>query len=93
MGFFDKLKAGLGKTKNALFGQIDNVLRSFVRIDEEALEELEEILICADVGVNATEEIIEELRARIKDGRLKEKEQVTEALREILSDMIAIGAP
>ena len=88
MAFLDKLKAGLKKTKNALFGQIDEVLKAFVKVDEELLEELEEMLICADVGVAATEEIIEELRARIKDGRLKEKEQVMGTLKEILSGMI-----
>ena len=91
MAFLDKLKSGLAKTKNAIFGQVDNVLRAFVKIDEEFLEELEELLICSDVGVNATEEIIDELRERIKDGRLKEKDQVTEALREILSEMIGEG--
>lgn len=93
MGFFDKLKAGLGKTKNALFGQIDNVLRSFVKIDEEALEELEEILICADVGVNAAEEIIDQLRERIKDDRIKTREDTVAALREIISEMIGEGEP
>ena len=91
MAFLDKLKSGLAKSKNAIFGQVDNVLRAFVKIDEEFLEELEELLICSDVGVNATEEIIDELRERIKDGRLKEKDQVTEALREILSEMIGEG--
>ena len=91
MAFLDKLKSGLQKTKNAIFGQVDNVLKAFVRVDEDLLEELEELLICSDVGVNATEEIIEELRERIKDGRLKEKDQVMDALREILSDMIGEG--
>ncbi len=91
MGFLDKLKSGLAKTKNAIFGQIDNVLKAFVKVDEELLEELEELLIMSDVGVNATEEIIERLREQIKDGRLKEKEQVTDALKEILTDMIGEG--
>ena len=91
MGFLDKLKNGLKKTKNAIFGQIDNVLKAFVKVDEDLLEELEELLIMSDVGVNATEEIIERLRAQIKDGRLKEKEQVTDALKEILTDMIGEG--
>ena len=91
MGFLDKLKSGLSKTKNAIFGQINNVLKSFVKVDEDLLEELEELLIMSDVGVNATEEIIEELRDRIKDGRLKEKDQVIDALKEILTDMIGEG--
>ena len=91
MAFLDKLKAGLSKTKNAIFGQIDEVLKSFVRVDEDLLEELEELLIMSDVGVNATEEIMERLREDIKSGRLKEKEQVTDALKEILEDMIGEG--
>ena len=91
MGFLDKLKSGLSKTKNAIFGQIDNVLKAFVKVDEELLEELEELLIMSDVGVNATEEIIERLREQIKDGRLKEKDQVIDALKEILTDMIGEG--
>ena len=93
MGFLDKLKAGLGKTKNALMGQIDNVLKAFVKIDEDALEELEEALICADVGVGATEEIIEMLRERIKDNRLKSREDTEIAIREIISEMIGEGEP
>ena len=91
MGFLDKLKSGLAKTKKAIFGQIDNVLKAFVKVDEELLEELEELLIMSDVGVNATEEIIERLRDQIKSGRLKEKDQVTDALKEILTDMIGEG--
>ena len=91
MGFLDKLKAGLSKTKNAIFGQIDNVLKAFVKVDEELLEELEELLIMSDIGVNATEEIIDRLRDQIKDGRLKEKDQVIDALKEILTDMIGEG--
>ncbi|MBR2622184.1 MAG: signal recognition particle-docking protein FtsY [Clostridia bacterium] len=93
MAFLDKLKAGLLKTKNALFGGVQNILKSFVRVDEDLLEELEELLICADVGVGATEDIIEELRERIKDGRLKEKDQIMDTLREILTGMIGEGQP
>ena len=93
MGFLDKLKAGLGKTKQALVGQIDTVLKAFVKIDEDALEELEEALICADVGVAASEEIIEMLRERIKDDRLKSREDTEIAIREIISDMIGEGEP
>ncbi len=89
--FWGRVKDGLSKTKNALFGQIDDLLKNFVHVDEDLLEELEEILICADVGVNAAETIIEELREQIKDGRLKEKEQVTAALQNILEDMIGAG--
>ena len=93
MAFLDKLKAGLNKTKNAIFGGVHELLKNFVRVDEDLLDELEELLICADVGVGATEDIIEELRDRIKDGRLKEKEQVITTLQEILSNMIGEGEP
>lgn len=91
MGFLDKLKAGLSKTKNAIFGQINEVLKAFVKVDEDLLEEIEELLIMSDVGVGATEEIMERLRNDIKSGRLKEKDQVLDALKEILSDMIGEG--
>ena len=91
MGFLDKLKSGLSKTKSAIFGQIDEVLKAFVKVDEDLLDELEELLIMADVGVGATEEIMERLREDVKEGRLKEKDQVIDALKAILSDMIGEG--
>lgn len=91
--FWSRVKSGLSKTKNALFGQINDLLKNFVKVDEDLLEELEELLICADVGVNASEEIIEELRGQIKDGRLKEKDQVMGALQSILERMIGEGEP
>ena len=89
--FWARVKAGILKTKNAIFGGVDNLLKHFVRVDEDLLEELEELLISADVGVNTTEQIIDELRDRIKDGRLKEKEQITDTLREILEGLIGEG--
>ena len=91
MGFLTKLRAGLAKTKNALFGKIDALLKLFVRVDEDLLEELEELLITADVGVGATEEILDRLREEVKDGRLKEPADIKSALRVILSDMIGEG--
>ena len=91
--FWGRLKSGLTKTRNALFAPVDNLLKAFTKVDEDLLEELEEILISADVGFTATEEIMDELRERIHDGRLKEKEQVMEALREIMTDMIGESEP
>ena len=87
----DKLKAGLSKTKNAIFGQIDEVLKAFVKVDEDLLDELEELLIMSDIGVGATEEIMERLRDDVKSGRLKEKDQVIDALKAILAEMIGEG--
>lgn len=88
MGFFEKLKSGLSKTKNAVMGKIDGVLKSFVKVDEDLLDELEEILYCSDMGAETTEEVIDALRDRIKDGRLKDPEDVKSALKEILRSMI-----
>ena len=93
MGFFDKLKEGLSKTKNAFVSQVDNLFKSFVKVDEELFDELEELLICADVGVGATEEILDKLRDRVKSERLTDGEQVKAALREIMADMIGEGEP
>ena len=91
--FWGRLKTGLSKTRNALFTPVDSLLKSFTKVDEDMLEELEEILISGDVGMTATEQILDELRERIKDGRLKEKEQVMDALREIMTDMIGETQP
>lgn len=93
MGFLDKLKSGLAKTKENLLGQIDGLVKSFVKVDEDMLEELEELLICADVSVASAEEIIDELRDRVKDGRLKDKEDVIKALRSVIEEMIGDGEP
>jgi len=89
MSFFDKLKQGLSKTKASLFG----VFKGMRRVDEDLLEELEEMLICADVGVVTAEEIIDQLRDEIKERGIKEAAEVKQCLKEILSDMIGEGEP
>ena len=91
MGFFDKLKSGLAKTKNAVFAQVDNILKSFVKVDEDLLEELEEVLICSDMGMETVEEIIDELRDQIKSERLKSPEDVKSVLKELLRERIGEG--
>ena len=91
MAFLDKLKAGLSKTKNAIFGQIDEVLKAFVRVDEDLLEELEEILVCADVGAQTTDEILNQLRAEIKANKIKDSEDVKNALKRIMKDIVGEG--
>ncbi len=93
MGFFDKLKAGLAKTKNALFGRLDQLFRGFSKVDEDMLEELEEVLITADVGVGPTEKIIDGLRGKIRAEKITEPEKVKTALEEILVSMIGDGEP
>ena len=93
MAFLDKLKSGLSKTKQALFGQINEIVKTFRAVDEDLLEELEEQLICADIGAATSEAIIERLREEVKAGRLKEQDQVMDALRTILCEMIGEGEP
>ena len=91
MSFFEKLKTGLSKTKSSIFGQVNNLFKAFVKVDEELLEELEELLIAADVGFESTEEIIEKLRNKIKDERISSVEETRDALIEILKGMIGSG--
>ena len=91
MGFLAKLKEGLAKTKNAIFGRIDALLKHFVKVDEDLLEELEELLITADVGVNTTEEILDRLREEIKEGRLKDPGEIKNVLKVIVTELIGEG--
>ena len=93
MGFFDKLKQGLLKTKNALKGKVDALFKKFQRVDEDLFDELEELLISADIGVNTTEEILDELRDTIKEKRIKEPEEVKFELFDILRRMIGEHEP
>ena len=93
MAFLDKLKAGLQKTKNALFSPIDQMLKAFTKVDEDLLEELEEMLICADVGAGATDEIIEKLRDDIKEEKIKDADEVRAFLKNTLKEMIGEGGP
>lgn len=93
MGFFDKLKAGLFKTKETVFKPLNNLFKSLRKVDEDFMEELEEVLICADVGYESTEAIIDELRDRIKEDGLKDSDEILNVLKEIMCDMIGEGAP
>ena len=93
MGFFDKLKAGLAKTKNAVFGQFSEVVKNFRKVDEELLEELEEIMIMADMGAATTEKVIGELRDRIKTKNIKDAEEVKRELADILREQVGEGEP
>ncbi|MBO5907490.1 MAG: signal recognition particle-docking protein FtsY [Clostridia bacterium] len=93
MGFFDKLKEGLLKTKNAIVGQIDNLVKKFTKVDEELFDELEELLISADIGVATTEEILDELRDTVKENRIKEPSEVKSELLLILRRLIGEHEP
>ncbi|CDA16108.1 MAG TPA: signal recognition particle-docking protein FtsY [Clostridiaceae bacterium] len=82
MGFFSKLKEGLSKTKNSFNEKMNNVFSNFRKVDEELLEELEEVLIMSDVGVETSLKIIDNLRTRIKREKIEDEEGVKKALRE-----------
>lgn len=93
MGFFEKLKKGLSKTKQAIFGKIDALFKHFVRVDEDLFEELEELLIEADIGVDTTEELLDTLREWVKDTREKDPEAVKRELYRMLKDMLGDAEP
>ncbi len=91
MGFFEKLKKGLGKTKNSINEKINDVLSNFRKVDEELLEELEEVLIMSDIGVNTSSQIIDELRDKIKKEKIEDEEDVKKALKEIMKELLDVG--
>ena len=91
MAFFDKLKAGLSKTKDALFGKVKDLFVNMREVDEDLFDELEEILITADVGVAGTEMILEKLRYIVKSEKITESERVYEELKKIIAEMIGDG--
>ena len=93
MSFFDKIKQGLTKTRNALSSTLGSVFSGFSEIDEDFYEELEECLILADLGVDTAVKAVEQLRKAVKEQHLKETEQAKEALKQILVSMLEVGSP
>ena len=91
MGFFDKLKQGLNKTKESINEKINNVFSNFRKVDENFLEELEEALIMSDIGIETSTKIISKLRERIKKEKIEDEEQVKEALREEIEKILEIS--
>ncbi len=90
MGFFDKLKNGLNKTKKSFDEKINNVFSSFRKVDEDFLEELEEILIMSDIGMDTSVKIINHLRERIKKEKIEDEEDVKKALREEMQKILEV---
>lgn len=88
MGFFDKLKQGLKKTSQAITGQVNTVFKTFVKVDEELFESLEEALIMADLGFETSTYIIEELRDRVKTKRINDGNEVKEELQNVIADIL-----
>ena len=90
MGFFDKLKNGLNKTKKSFDEKINNVFSSFRKVDEDFLEELEEVLIMSDIGIETSVKIINRLRERVKKEKIEDEEDVKKALREEMKKILDV---
>jgi len=90
-GFFSRLKQGLTKTRNNIVHGMDSVFKGYSQIDEDFYEELEEVLIMGDIGVNATGEIMERLRKQVKEQRIKEPQECRELLIENIKEQMKVG--
>ena len=88
MGLFKKIKEGLKKTRDSVVSQIDSMLKSFTKIDEELFEELTELLVMGDVGIQTAEQITDELRVRVKKEGIKDPKEITLLLQEVVADML-----
>jgi len=93
MGFFEKLKQGLSKTKSSFDEKINSVFSNFRKVDEDFLEELEEALILSDIGIETSEKIIGSLRDKIKRQKIEDEEEVKNTLREIMKEILDIAEP
>ena len=91
MGFFDKIKAGLSKTRDALSDTLGSVFSGFSEIDDDFYDELEESLILADLGVDTAVKAADRLRKTVKERHLKTTQEAKEVLKEILVDMLNVG--
>lgn len=92
-GLFARLMEGLSKTKSNIMGRVDDILNSYTKIDEDLLEELEEVLITADVGLTTTMDIIDQLRVMIKKRGITDPLEVRDLLKEIISNILTEGNP
>ncbi len=89
MGFFEKIKNGLKKTRDNITSKFDSIINSFKKVDEELFEEIEEMLIMADVGVLTSQKICDELRNKVKSQNIQESSQVKEILKEIIIELLS----
>ena len=88
MGFFDKIKEGLKKTRDAVSGQVDSIIKTFTPLNEDFFEELEEALIMADLGAQTSMNITEQLRERAKEKKLRSAEEIRDELKQILKEIL-----
>ena len=88
MGLFSKIKAGLQKTRNSIAQNVNSIINSFTKIDEEFFEELEETLVMSDIGVATSTEICDRMRAKIKETGETDPNNIKSAMKEIIADML-----
>lgn len=88
MGFFSKIKNGLSKTRNSLLSGINSLVNSFTKIDEDLMDELEELLIMSDIGVNTSVDICSSLRQKIKETGITDPKEIKSLMQDIVSDML-----
>ena len=91
MGFFEKIKNGLKKTKDAISSTLGGVFSGFSGVSDEFYDELEESMILADLGVETSVKAVELLRQRVREQKLKEAQEVQDALKDILVEMLNVG--
>ena len=89
MGFFDKIRDGLKKTRESISGQITQMVNSFTKIDEELFEELEELLVMGDVGVTTSQFVTGELRKKIKEKGITDPSLIMDELKAIVAELLA----
>ncbi len=92
-GLFARLREGLSKTRGNMTEKVDQMVRENRKVDEDFYEELEDILVMADCGLPATEEILNELRARVKAGKVRDAAEAREMLKQIMIEQMDIPRP
>ena len=90
-GFFKRLVSGLTKTRNSIVSSMDSIFKGFSKIDEEFYEELEEVLIMGDLGVQATYAVLDDLRAKVKEQRIKEPMECKQLLIDSIKEQMRVG--
>lgn len=93
MGFFEKLKNGLKKTKDSMMGRIERLLHAFTKIDEDLFEELEETLILSDIGVNTSVKICDRVRDHVKQKGITDPTQIKDVLKDVIAEMLGEEQP
>ena len=93
MGFFEKLKNGLKKTKESMMGRIERLLHAFTKIDEDLFEELEETLILSDIGVNTSVKICDKVRDYVKQKGITDPTQIKDILKDVIAEMLGEEQP